>query len=402
MARFNRIMATALALLLLALASSGCWNRRELDELGIQLGTAVDKVGKNFRVAVQIVIPGEVSSRGSRSGNAPVTIYHAEAPTIFEAFRKLTETSPRKIYSAHIRVLIVSEEVAREGIGKAIDMFSRNPEARTDFYLMVARNSSAMEVLNIMTPLEKIPADDLYYTLDTSSREWSPTTRVSIEQLIEQLVMEGFSPVLTGVKVLGDHKSGGKLKNVQQIDPGTNFQFIGLALFRGDKLIGWLNENQSRGYNYIRDNVSSSAGSLKCPDGGNIVLEALRSQTKLKVDVVDSVPVATIQVKNVSSVSDVECDIDLTNPDTIVKLEQQAAAKLIKTMDAVIRHVQNKYKTDIFGFGQALYQDHPRLWKQMQPDWPEHFQEMKVVYKVEYQIHRIGTTNDSFLKYIHL
>jgi spore germination protein KC len=125
MVKINRIIAAALALLMVMLLTAGCWNRRELDELGIQLGTAIDKVGDNYRVAVQVVIPGEVSAKGTSSGNAPVTMYHAEAPTIFEAFRKLTETSPRKIYSAHIRVLILSEAVARAGVGKAIDMFSR-------------------------------------------------------------------------------------------------------------------------------------------------------------------------------------------------------------------------------------------------------------------------------------
>jgi spore germination protein KC len=265
---------------------------------------------------------------------------------------------------------------------------------------MVARNSSAMEVLNIMTPLEKIPADDLYYTLDTSSREWSPTTRVSIEDLIEQLVMEGLDPVLTGVRIIGDKKTGGKLKNVQKINPGSSVQFIGLAVFNRDKLIGWLNEEQSRGFNYIRNNVTSSAGHLNCPGDGYIVLETLRSQTKMKMDVVGGKPLATIKVKNVSAVSDVECEIDLTNPDTITELEQQAEEKLVTRMDNVVTYVQRKYATDIFGFGQTLYQDHPKEWKKMKNEWPEYFKDLKVVYQVEYQIRRIGTTNDSFLNYI--
>jgi spore germination protein KC len=400
MMKYKGFLAALLALLVLMMVTIGCWNRKELDELGIQLGTAIDKVGEHYRVAVQVVIPGEVSSRNTSSGNSPVTIFQAEAPTIFEALRKLTETSPRKVYSAHIRVLILSEAVAREGIGKVIDVFSRNPEARTDFFLMVARNSDAMEVLNVITPLEKIPADDLFYTLDTSSRTWSPTTRVSIEELIEQLVSEGISTVLTGVRVLGNRDVGGQNINTQRIIPDAYTEFIGLGVFRKDRLIGWLNEDESRGFNYIRNNVKSSAGHLKCPEGGFIVLETLRNNTKLKVDVINEEPVATIKVKNVSSVSDVACKIDLTNPDTIVELEQLAEEKLTAMMDNVVKRVQRKYKTDIFGFGQALYKDHPKEWRKRMDNWTEYFTDIKVIYEVEYQIRRIGTTNDSFLNEI--
>src|SRR5690606_31796695 len=111
-----------------------------------------------------------------------------------------------------------------------------------------------------------------------------------------------------------------KIKNVQEINPSSQMRFRGLAVFRGDKLAGWLNEEHSRGYNYIKNNVQSSVGHLMCPDGGKIGIETLRNKTKVKVKLIDGKPVATINVINISSVADVECEIELDNPKTIEML----------------------------------------------------------------------------------
>ncbi len=263
-----KLLRTILVALLLIALLSGCWNRKEINELAIQVGTAIDKVGDQYRVAVEVVVPAEVSARAPGSGRSPVTIYEATAPTIFEAFRKLTETSPRKIYSAHIRVLVLGEKLAREGIVDVLDALSRNPEARADFYIMIARKSEGKDVLKILTTLEKIPADDLFYTLDTSAKTWSPTTAVTLDKLIEQLVTESSSPVLTGARIIGNQKQGETHKNLEEAESAAIVRFIGLAVFKKDKLAGWLNETESRGYNYIMDNVKSSAGHIKCPTGG--------------------------------------------------------------------------------------------------------------------------------------
>ncbi|MFC4306038.1 Ger(x)C family spore germination protein [Cohnella boryungensis] len=398
MSPFIRRLSLCLLLGVVAAALGGCWNRRELDQLGIQLGTSIDRTGNEYSIAVQVVIPGEVSSRMGSSTRSPVTLFKATAPTIFEAFRKLTETSPRKIYSAHIRVVIISEAVARAGIADVLDLFSRNPEARTDFYLMIARNTPAVQVLETLTSLEKIPAEKLFYSLDTSAKAWSPTTTVTIDKIINQLVAEGQSPVLTGVTIEGNSREGERITNIQQIEPKARTRFNMLAVFKQDKLKGWLDENESRGYNYIKNNVRSSGGHVVCPEGGYVGLETLRNHTVMHADVVNGEPVIRLKITNVSAVSDVECAIDLTNPDTIRMLEKASEKKLIKIVEDTIEHVRTTYDFDVFGFGQALYQSHPRVWEKVKHDWPQRLRTLKVEVKARVLIHKIGTTNHSFIK----
>ncbi len=44
---------------------------------------------------------------------------------------------------AHLRMLVIGEELAKEDIDKHLDFFSRDPEVRTDFYMAVAEGISA-------------------------------------------------------------------------------------------------------------------------------------------------------------------------------------------------------------------------------------------------------------------
>ncbi|MGM0714624.1 MAG: hypothetical protein ACQEU9_22745 [Bacillota bacterium] len=102
--------------LTLVILLGGCWNRKELNDLAICVGIGIDKVKTGYSVSVQIVDPAEVAANKGKPGRAPVTLFTMSGATVFEALRKMTTISPRKIYMSHTRMLILGEELAREGI----------------------------------------------------------------------------------------------------------------------------------------------------------------------------------------------------------------------------------------------------------------------------------------------
>ena len=184
-----------------------------MNELGISVGIGIDKAGKGYRVSAQVVDPGEVASGKSSGNRTSVTLYEATGDTVTEAIRKMTTISPRVIYLAHLRVLVIGESLARAGIEKPLDLFSRDPEVRTDFFIVIAKGSSAKDVLKILTPLEKIPVNKLYMSLATSQKEWAPTTTITLDELMSDIISEGTNPVLTGVKVTGVEEGQSQLKS---------------------------------------------------------------------------------------------------------------------------------------------------------------------------------------------
>ncbi|MGM0880392.1 MAG: Ger(x)C family spore germination protein [Bacillota bacterium] len=383
--------------LLLLFPLSGCWNRRELNELGISVGIGIDKAEKGYRVSVQVVNPGEVAAAKTSGNRTPVTLYEATGDTIFEAIRKMTTISPRVIYLAHLRVLVFGESLAREGIENPLDHFSRDHEIRTDFFIVIAKGSTAKDVLKVLTPIEKLPANKLYLSLVASQKVWAPTATVTLDELMTDIISEGKSPVLTAVKVTGGSK-GQSQSNVEKIDPPGRLRYTGLAVFKKDKLIGWLDEKESKGYSYIRNKVTNTVGTLGCPEGGKIAVEVMKSKTKIKGKVNNGKPQIDIEVRLEENVGEVECEIDLTKRKTIEDLEKSAEKKVASIMLDAIHTVQKKFKVDIFGFGEEIHRADPAAWKRLKQNWDEQFTHLDINVKTDVQIRRIGTVSNSFHK----
>ncbi|MFH5185799.1 Ger(x)C family spore germination protein [Paenibacillus sp. TAB 01] len=384
----------------LLLSLTGCWNRREMNELAITVGMGIDKAEHGYRVSVQIVDPGEVASKKGGSARSTVTVFQAVGNSIFEALRKITEESPRKLYHAHLRIFVLGESLSRSGIAEALDFISRDHELRTDFFIVVSKGSEAQDILKVLTPLADVPAEKMYSSLETAQKAWAPATTTTLDNLITDLTSEGKEPVLTSIKVTGNKETGAAQENVTTLDPSARLYYSGLALFKKDKLIGWFNEVESKGYNYVVDKVENSVGSIPCPDGGKLTIEVIRSKTEVKGQVIDGNPVAEVYIRNEDNIGEVHCHIDLTDTQQLAALEKLAEKQVKELAENSIRVVQQKYRADVFGFGEVIHRSNPKEWERLKQNWDEHFANMRIVVKSDVKIRRLGTIGNSFIEEI--
>ncbi|CAM3667479.1 MULTISPECIES: Ger(x)C family spore germination protein [Paenibacillus] len=397
----KRILALVLLHIVVALLLGGCWNRRELNELAIAVAAGVDWVDDRYRLTVQVAIPGQLTAKKSGGPQAPATLFTAEGDTIFEAARRMTQISPRKIYFSHLRMFLIDEAMAREGIAKVLDLLSRDHEFRPDFYLVVTKGATAEETLKIMTSMETIPANKLYESLQISEKTWSPSMAVTLDELINDLISTGKHPVLTGLVITGNRDLGKTRKNIENIETLSQLKYSGLAVFKYDKLVGWLNERDSRNYRLITGHVKSSVGFIPCKDKneGKIVIETLRTEAKMKGSIVNDRPEMDIKIRLEGNIGAVECSgLDLSQPATVRELEAEMEKDIKQSLEAIVEKVQTELKVDIFGFGEALRHSHPRAWKRMKEAWNDrYFPNLETRIHVDYKIRRTGTTNDTFL-----
>lgn len=385
------LLITGLILLL-----SGCWNRTELNELDIAVAMGLD-ISENgqYLVSVQLVNPRDIDSRSGGGNGSPVSTFRTEGRSVFEALRRMTTKLNRKIYLSHLRMLVIGEDLARKGIAEPIDFLSRDHEMRTDFYIVIAKDAKAGDILDILTPQEKIPANKMYTSLEKSEKNWAATGKMTLDILINDLESEGKSPVLTGLFIVGPHSEGKKMENIQSSAVPTLLQYDGVAVFKGDKLIGWLNEKDSKGYNYIQGKVKSTVITLKCP-GGEVAVELIRTKAKVKGRLTnDGKPEVYIEVKAEGNVGDIACDINMQDPSSIQQVEQMSEMNIKEAIKNAVRNTQVRYKTDIFGFGEALRRAYPKRWKQWKKNWDATFVNLKVQATVDVDIRRTGTTNQS-------
>ncbi|MFH5186001.1 Ger(x)C family spore germination protein [Paenibacillus sp. TAB 01] len=393
-----RRTSRSLALLTVLLCLTGCWNRRELNEMSIASAFGIDKVGDHYEVSVQLINGDEVATnKGGGTQRMPVVTQQlAGGDTIFESVRQLTTITPRKIYSSHIQMLVLGETLAKEGIAKVLDALSRDHEMRTDFYIVVAKNAKAADVLKILTPLEKIPSHKMFSSLESAEKAWGGATTVDLHQLIYDLVSKGKDPVLTMAEVIGDPQTGQSHSNLNSVHPPVNIEYNGLGVFNRDRLVGWLNQNESKGYNYIVGNIKSTIVNVACPQGGELGLELIRTSKKLKGNVVNGKPEVSVRIKVEGNVGEAECTLDLSRKESIQLLEKEAEEQIKATILSAVKKAK-KYKSDIFGFGDAIHRAEPRFWKQVEDQWEEQFVELPVQVTVEMNIRRTGSVVESFL-----
>ncbi|WP_044642215.1 Ger(x)C family spore germination protein [Risungbinella massiliensis] len=387
-----------LCILLLLFMTTGCWSKKELNELAIMSGVGIDKTEDGeFQLTAQVILPSEIATQTGGGNRTPVVIYKETGKTIFETVRKLTKYSPRKLYWSHLRVIVFGEALAKEGIAKAIDFISRDHEMRTDFYLLVAKGTSAEQILKVQTPLEKIPGMKVYKSLETSEKVWAPTKGTNLDELISNLSGEGRNPVLTGVLLKGDPSQGMELSNVERTDPSAKIQLDELAVFKKDRLVGYLNEEESKGYNYIEGNVKSTIVNVPC-NSGIAAIEIIRTDTKVKGKYNNGKPSIQIETKLQGNVGEVECDLEFTNPKIMSELETKVKQDIQEKMEVAVKKTQTEFQSDIFGFGDKIEQADPKAWKNLQKKWEKEFPDLDVQIKVTAELEHTGTTSESVSK----
>jgi len=370
---------------------TGCWSRKELNDYLLVSGIAVDKSGDQYVVSVQVTDPTQISKKTGGGGNSPILMYTQKGKSISDALRKMTEILPRELYVGHISVLIISERLAKEGITDVLDYFRRRVQFRTDFNIVVARGPNAESTLKMLTPLEMVSATYLFNSLKTAQNMLAPIKVVKLDELISTLASEGKSAVITGLEVTGDFKNGQKMDNLKESVRPITIKLLGLTVFNGDQLVGWLNEDESRAFNLITNNVSASGFVTECPKGpGKITYSTIRSKTKLKGSVKEGIPHINIHIRSELSIDEMSCPMDMTSPNAVIDLQRNASSYIKDLIRDTIDEVQSKYKTDIFGFGAVIHRSDRRAWKQMNSNWNEQFAQLQVSIQADMKIREIG------------
>ncbi|WP_375199162.1 Ger(x)C family spore germination protein [Lysinibacillus sp. RS11] len=373
-----------------ALLLSGCWSKRELSELVIVSALGIDKINDEFDISVQIINASEMSEKSS-GNQSPVTTYHVTGKSLFEAIRKLNTSSPRRPYFTHMQLVVFGEAFASEGIEEALDFLARDQAIRSDFNFVVAYNSTAKDVLNVLTSIEKLPAKKVLNSALASEEAWGSTKFVDTEDLITAFGNEHKSTVLSAIELVGNKELGKLPDNVERIDTSALLHFIGLGVFKEDKLIGFLTESESIAYNFLMNNIKSTIINTSCPNGESITTEITKSKTNIYGEFENGIPKITVKIDIQQNVAEVKCDIDLSEEKSLKMIDKRTANFIKENIEQTINTIKNNYQVDILDFGEVLHREDHKAWKSIEDDWSTIFPELEV--NVEVNVKTSGTAS---------
>ena len=378
----------------LSLCLVGCWNSRELNSLAFMIAMGIDKTEDGILLTVQVLNPRAIASQ--KTVNEPtVVVYTEEGKDTIELIRKIITQSSRKINATHLQTVIFGEEFAKEGVSDVLDFLSREHQVRTDMYFAVAEGLTANSVLNNLTKLDTNPSVKLYSSIKASDEIWAGTKSVKIISLINCIISDGKNAVITGVHLAGDSQADDTLDKLKVIkaDP---IKIMDLAVFQDDKLVGWLDEEESKGYNYIIGHVSSTMGYVEDKNTGKITTEVTNAKSKRIVSLVNGKPVITVNIDVKANIETASAVLDITKAENLKIVEKLAEDKIGGMVNRTIKKAQKDLHSDVFGFGEVIHRAYPKLWATLKENWDREFTDLPVHVNVTVKIEKTGTISKSF------
>lgn len=362
--RIKVVFLPVLAVILFVLTS--CWNYREVNEMAIIIGAAVDKgVENQYMLTVELL---DVS--GGAQTELSTRILSVEGETVFDAARKLISVEGKRGYWGHTRVLIVNEEIAREDITEAVSFFRQDAEARGDLYVIVSRGYSAREIMNSGIPYGDVLSESLAQGLE-NSKFVSEIPETRLYTLSQDLKSSKVSPVLPAVTLLS-------------IDDKKVPVLRGAAVFQKSRMVGFLDEEETKAMLFLKNEIEG--GVLVTKAGKTRVsLEIKDNNTKIKVKTEGNRLILDITVQTKAIIDEVIGNLEFSDIEMLDEIKRLSEEQLKSKLEKIIDKARY-YRTDIFGFGQKIYEDNPGKWNEISDDYETEFAKIDVNLTVKVEI----------------
>lgn len=251
-------------LLVCSLLTTGCVGSRETDAIAYVIAVGLDRAeGGMLEITYQIALPKAQGSGGGPGGGSDddkgFVLSTLKATNLAEARNLLTSTMGRFPSLAHVKAFIISEDYARSGIGDLIGPLMRFREFRGSIILIVVEGT-AKEFMNENNPKIESQLSKYYEGLLFEDRESGFFLQTDLHDFYIRLKNPIGSPyaVYAGLnpKTGRDRPAAPKVSpekteeyipgGVPRSGEGNRPEFLGTALFRADKMVGWLTNEETR------------------------------------------------------------------------------------------------------------------------------------------------------------
>jgi len=375
---------------------TGCWDLRELGDITVVTGMAIDKgEHKRYKLTIEGLNAAELNAKTAR-GDAPSVVYSLEGETVAELSQKMNTGISRELIYSHVRTVVISEDLARAGMLDFLDFLERSREIRDDLMFLLSKGR-ADETLRVTYPIEKASTMKLAIQMQTITDNWGGNPDIRLKDMIDALVSPGREPVLAAIRVQGKKEKGNTVDNMKSVTPGVMVVLDSLAVFKKDRYLGDLNIVDSRNYLLIHGNVKLTSLTIPCGKGKDMAIRVNNASSERKAKYIHGKPHINIHLYLESRLDGTQCTDDLTKPETYLKYEKLISDAVSREVESTIKRVQEKFKVDIFGFGEDMYRQDFKQFEKVKDHWNEEFVLADVQVHTSVILRRSGIRTKSFM-----
>lgn len=376
-------------LILLLPLLSGCYNYRELNELGITTAVSIDYKDDAFYVIAEVINPIKQQDASS-SNNSPFVNYNSSSSSLQDAFRKVVLESPRQLYAAQLEIIVLSEEVVNNHLEEVLEYFARDPEARTEIKIIVAKTEDSTKAITLQTLLTSLSSSNIINSLDLQSKVLGMSYPVTLNELLNMYIDPYLEVVLPSMTLYGNYEIGDEKENITTSSPKAIVKIDGSTITKDNKILGYLDLEESKILNLINGKLKETIIKMNYYDG-YIIFEPNRIKVSRELDIKNNI--IKINISGYSKTKEIQSNINLKDPKEVKKLNKALNMELEKKITDTFNSIREKYGTDVFGFQELYYRTNYKYFKENCTNWYEDiYPKIKLEVKANVRLYEKGST----------
>ena len=351
----------------------------EVEDMMIIQGVAVDKDNEVYEVTIEMLNNKQSASADSSNvGEEMTLVYSGKGETVAEALRLIINKTGNVPTYTHNKVIILSEEVAKNDITKVLDFFERDYTTEPVTLVCTAKDVKAGEVLKANIGKDISKSEVLEKILNQSAIS-SITPETRLIDVINTVLDETACIALPTVTLQGNGET-------------KTFFVENIAVFNYNNEISYYLGRESS-ENFVKLLGELKNGTLVTEDenGSKATFIIVDGKTKYKAEVINGIVNYNVKIK-------MYCDLNAYEGDRFQSIKNETVELFRKNIELdTERKLKDTYKAiqkhdsfDILHFGRRLLQNDKNAYKQMKNNWQENFKNGNINVDVEVVIRRIG------------
>lgn len=244
--------------------------------------------------------------------------------------------------------------------------------------LIIVTKGKALQVLETGAAVDTLLSTELKDLAEYKAAATGYSYGVILSDFTAWLESSDRDAVATLVKIVPPDLPGSDRQNLME----------GLAIFRADKLVGWLNKEETRGYLLIAQKISKGQMSIPVKKDDKLLSYFMgSSKSKIESIVTGDKISYRVTIKALGEVAE-NAGIELGADD--IKEVESAINDQLRELAMLAVDKSKEYDSDFLGFSEKLHRTNLSTWNKLGPDWRDSFREADVEIVVNAKVLRTG------------
>lgn len=307
---------------------------RGVEDLSYVIALGIDKSDSEdepYSLTIQTAKPDSSESGGTK---IKTDIQTVDCNSFNLGLSMLNLENEKTLNLSHCTAIIISEDLAKDGIENIINTITNNIEIRPTCNILISKEKTS-EFLEVASNIEDI-SSKFYNSFINSAKTTSYITTCELSEFYSNLNYDIQEPVALYSYIKDD-----------------SIETLGLAVFKDYKMVGRLSGLETICYNLLTNNFEQATIEVynyQNP-GLPIAINIEKSNnTKIKVKLEDNIPKIECNVSVESKILTANKNYDFSTQESLKQLEAEINLFLEKSISDFLYKTSTEYDSDIIGF----------------------------------------------------